>query len=40
MDIRAFTFGAMAGIVIVIGVFAMVSTAAGIKWQPVKIEPR
>lgn len=36
-DLRAFTYGIMVGIGILIGSFALVSYMAGLKWQPVKV---
>lgn len=36
-DLRAFTYGIMVGIAILIGSFALVSYMAGLKWQPVKV---
>lgn len=39
-ELRAFTMGMMAGIVILICTLLFVSMAVGIKWQPVPIEAK
>lgn len=37
MDLRAFVYGIMIGIAILIGSLAFASYLAGVKWEPVKV---
>ncbi len=36
-ELRAFTWGVMSGLVIIIACFVGISEVAGVRWQPVKI---